>query len=107
MSLSESIKNRDMAELVKTVDKAVKIYGADAPAPLPVETVHGALPFTAVFDEETKWSVITGAYAEIVQASARIPEGAPKKVEIAKLIATNPVLRNLTKTTAASDDGLL
>lgn len=107
MGLGEAIKNRDMDALIKTVNAAVKIYGADAPAALPVETVHGALPFTAVFDEDTKWSVITGAYASIVQASARVAESPAKKVEVAKLIATNPVLRNLSATTTPSTDGLL
>lgn len=106
MSLSTAISNRDFAELEKTVKEATKIYAAAKPESVSIDTVHGTLPLTAIFDEDTKWAVITAAYADIVQRVSKLPAGSDTKVETAKLIATNAVLRNISEP-ATKGDGLL
>jgi len=106
MSLSNAIKNKDMVELDKTVKEATKIYAAAKPESVSIDTVHGQLPLNAIFDEDTKWAVITAAYAEIIQAVSKIPATADAVVETAKLIATNAVLRNINEPTSTKG-GLL
>ena len=106
MSLKQAIQNRDEAELIKTVKEATKMYKADQPKEVNINTVYGDIPFSMVFDEDTKWNIITSAYVDVIQQVDRIPEGADKDVEIAKIIATNPVLRSVgAKATKSS--GLL
>jgi len=107
MSLSTAIKTKNLELLEKTVAKAVKIYDADKPAEVVVDTAFGSLPFSSLWDDDTKWAVITAAYATILQEVATIPAKADAKVETAKIIATNAVMRNVSSTTPASDDGLI
>ena len=107
MSLSEAIKKKDLNLLEKTVVKAVKIYDAEKPAEVVVDTAFGSLPFSSLWDDDTKWAVITAAYATILQEVAAIPKKADTKIETAKIIATNAVMRNVSSTTSASDDGLI
>lgn len=108
MSLKAAIQAKDEAAVVKAVEKAVKIYGADAPDEAILNSAYGDVPFSLVFDEDTKWAAVTAAYVEVTQAVARIPKGADVKVETAKIIAQNKVLRSVGTTGAAGDaSGLL
>lgn len=97
-SISNAIKNRDMKELKEVVDSQIAIYGAALPdeANAMVNTVHGDMPISMVFDEETKWAVITGEYVSIVNAVKALPKGVDTTVETAKIIANSAKLRHIT-----------
>lgn len=97
-SISNAIKNRDLDELKEVVDSQVKVYGAALPdeAAAMVNTVHGDMPISMVFDEDTKWAVVTGEYVKIVNAVKALPKGVDATVETAKIIANSAVLRHIT-----------
>lgn len=97
-SISNAIKNRDLKELKEVVDSQIAIYGAALPdeAKAMVNTVHGDMPISMVFDEDTKWAVITGEYVSIVNAVKALPKGVDTTVETAKIIANSAVLRHIT-----------
>lgn len=107
MSLSKAIATKDLGLLEETVAKAAKVYTAAKPAEVLVDTVYGSLPFSALFDEESKWAVIAGAYAAVVQAVSKIPKDLDVDVETAKIIATNAVLRNVSSTSTRAEGSLL
>ena len=106
MSLKVAIQTRDESLLKDTVAKAVAIYNAKMPEEQNVNTVHGDVPFSMVFDEDTKWNVITAAYVQVVQEVSKVPATLDLDTETAKIIATNAVLRNVGVTTATTG-GLL
>ena len=107
MSISKAIKDKNFDELKKSVDAAVKIYEAAIPKDVDIDTVHGSVPSGMLFDDESKWMTVIGAYTTIVNEVSRLPEGVDKKVETAKLIATNAILRNITTDSVGTEDGLL
>jgi len=104
MSIKVAIQNRDEKLLVEDVNKAVEIYASAVPAEVKVNTVFGEVPFSLLVDEDSKWNTITAAYVEVTQKVEALPKGVDRKVEIAKLIATNPVLRNVGSSSNSSDD---
>lgn len=106
MSLSTAIQNKDIKELKATVESAVKIYEAGLPSEPSVDTVYGDTPISMIFDEDTKWALAIQQYVCITNKVKNLPAEADKKVETAKLIATNPVLRHLVQE-SKSTDGLL
>lgn len=132
VSLGLAVKNRDLDMITTVVENAVKIVtdaaikatgvtvaegNAEASsvvaaikAPQPsvpnVHTVHGAMPLTAIFDEDTVWAQIESEYAELVQAISKLPEEG-KAEKIARLIVDNAVLRNCSTTGTATIDGLI
>ena len=77
MGLGSAIKNRDMEELETTVNAAVEIYKQELPdeAKSMVNTVHGDMPISMIFDEDTKWNVITGEYVAITNKVKALPKG--------------------------------
>ena len=99
-SISNAIKNRDLEELKEVVDSQVKIYGAALPdeAAAMVNTVHGDMPISMIFDDDTKWAVVTGEYVKIVNAVKALPKGVDEVVETAKIIANSAMLRHITAT---------
>lgn len=130
VSLGLAVQTRDLEMISVVVDNAVKIV-TDAEikatgvavtsgevsavvsvivAPQPsipsVETVHGLMPLTAIFDEDTIWAQIEAEYAELVQKISRLPEE-DKALNIAKMIIGNAVLRNAGTTAQATVDGLI
>lgn len=109
MSLKTAIQNKDMKELKETVAKAVSIYNAALPAESKsmVETVHGEVPASMLFDEDTKWNVITSQYVIITNAVNALPKDCDLKIETAKIVASNAILRHIVEETKASDDDLL
>jgi len=107
MSLSIAIKTKDLKVLEETVAKAVKIYAAEKPAEVNVDTIHGSLPFSSLWDEDTKWAVITAAYAEILQQVSSIKKGLDTRVETARIIAMNAVMRNVSSKTESGKDDLI
>lgn len=88
------------------VVSVVSVIAAPQPKVPNIETVHGSLPLTAIFDEETVWAQITAEYADLVQKIARLPEEG-KKLAVATLIAENAVLRNCTTQATATVEGLI
>ena len=128
LGLAVQTRNLDMISLV--VENAVKIVtdaaieatgvtvtGGEASAvvsvivaPQPsvpsVETVHGMMPLTAIYDEDTIWAQIEAEYADLVQKISRLPEE-DKALNIAKMIIGNAVLRNAGTTAQATVDGLI
>ena len=104
MGLRIAIEKRDMKMLKRVVKEAVSIYGAKAPKKVYVETLHGDLPFEALIDEDSKWKTIEGEYCNIIQAVDNLPKTSDKKIEIAKLIASSAILRNIN---TKADKGLL
>ena len=97
-TISNAIKNRDLAELTEVVESQIAIYGAALPdeANAMVNTVHGDMPISMIFDDETKWAVIAGEYVRIVNAVKALPKGVDEKVETAKIIANSAMLRHIT-----------
>ena len=107
MKFSEAIKTQDINGLTEVVDRAVAIYGATQPEEPEVETVYGPTLFSAVIDDESRWQLAALAYVEVITEAKHIPEGCDKKVEVAKLIATHPVLRAMTGTSLNEVDELI
>lgn len=107
MSIRTALQTQDIKELTATVESAVKIYGGAMPKEPQVETAFGYMPLSAVYDEETKWCLVSVAYAELTQKVANLPEGSDVKVETAKLISNNAVLRHLATPTVANKGDLL
>lgn len=91
------------AEAVALVTAAFK---APQPAVPSIETVHGAMPLTSIFDEDTIWLQIEAEYAKLTQTIQRLPEEG-KTLAVAKLIAANAVLRNCTEEATATVEGLI
>lgn len=132
VSLGLAVKNRDFDMISSVVANAVKIVtdaaivatgvavaagnaeasavvaviAAPQPAVPSIETVHGFLPLTAIFDEETVWEKIEAEYAELTQKVGKLPEEG-KALAISKLIVANPVLRNCSEAAAPAVDGLI
>ena len=130
VSLGLAVQTRDLDMISTVVENAVKIVtdaaiaatgvtvtGGEAsavvsvmvaPQPLvpSVETVHGMMPLTAIFDEDTIWAQIESEYADLVQKISRLPEEG-KALNIAKMIIDNAVLRNAGTTAQATVDGLI
>ena len=77
MGLGSAIKNRDMEDLKETVNAAVEIYKQELPdeAKSMVNTIHGDMPISMIFDEDTKWNVITGEYVAITNKVKALPKG--------------------------------
>ena len=108
MSISKAIKTQDLELLKATVEKAVKVYGAALPdeAKAMVNTIHGDMPISMIFDDETKWAVITGEYVRIVNAVKALPKGVDEKVETAKIIANSAMLRHVTSSVQSTNSVL-
>ena len=55
-SISQAIKTQDMEMLTEVVESQVKVYGAALPdeADAMVNTVHGDMPISMVFDDANK-----------------------------------------------------
>jgi len=93
-------------EASQAVASVVAVIAAPQPKVPNIDTVHGSMPLTSIFDEETIWAQITTEYAYLVQKIAKLPEEG-KKLAVATLIAENAVLRNCTTEAQASVDGLI
>lgn len=130
VSLGLAVQTRDLDMISVVVENAVKIVtdaaiaatgvtvtGGEASAvvsvmvaPQPsvpsVETVHGMMPLTAIYDVDTIWAQIESEYADLVQKIAKLPEE-DKALNIAKMIINNAVLRNAGTTAQATVDGLI
>ena len=96
MGLASAIKNRDIKELETTVNAAVEIYKQELPdeAKSMVNTIHGDMPISMIFDEDTKWNVITGEYVAITNKVKALPKGCDEQIETAKIIASSAILRH-------------
>ena len=105
MGLGSAIKNRDMEDLKETVNAAVVVYNQELPdeAKSMVNTVHGDMPISMIFDEDTKWNVITGEYVAITNKVKALPKGCDEQIETAKIIASSAILRHVveSKTTGS------
>lgn len=99
MGLASAIKNRDIKELETTVNAAVEIYKQELPdeARSMVNTVHGDMPISMIFDEDTKWNVITGEYVAITNKVKALPKGCDEQIETAKIIASSAILRHVVE----------
>jgi len=109
MSISKAIQEKDFNLLKETVNNAVKIYNAAMPdeAAAMVNTVHGDIPASMLFDDESKWMVITSEYVTISNTVKALPKGVDEKIETAKIIANNAILRHITAGPTATKDSLL
>ena len=109
MSISQAIKEQNLELLKTTVEKALKVYGAALPdeANSMVNTVHGDMPISMIFDDETKWAVITGEYVKVVNAVKALPKGVDEAVETAKIISNSAILRHVTSDAVSAKGSLL
>ena len=109
MSISQAIKEQNLELLKTTVEKALKVYGAALPdeANSMVNTVHGDMPISMIFDDETKWAVITGEYVKVVNAVKALPKGCDEAIETAKIIANSAMLRHATSDVTYTTGSLL
>lgn len=132
VSLGKAVQTRDLDMISTVVENAVKIVTdaaisatgvtvaagnaeasavvavitAPQPAVPSVETVHGMMPLTAIFDEDTIWAQIESEYAELTQKIQKLPEEG-KTLAIANLIVNSALLRNVGTTAQATVDGLI
>lgn len=99
MGLASAIKNRDMKDLKETVNAAVEIYKQELPdeEKSMVNTVHGDMPISMIFDEDTKWNVITCEYVAITNKVKALPKGCDEQIETAKIIASSAILRHVAE----------
>lgn len=99
MGLGSAIKNRDMEDLKETVNAAVEIYKQGLPDEerAMVNTIHGDMPISMIFDEDTKWNVITGEYVAITNKVKALPKGCDEQIETAKIIASSAILRHVAE----------
>ena len=97
MSISQAIQKKDFKLLETTVEKALETYKAVLPdeSQAMVNTVYGDVPASMLFDDESKWQVITAEYVKISNAAKALPKGADIDIEIAKLISTSAILRHI------------
>lgn len=104
MSISKAIQARDFKLLEETVNKAVETYKAAMPdeATSMVNTVFGDVPASMLFDEDTKWNVITSEYVKIANEVKRLPKGCDENIETAKIIASSGILRHITTKPSAA-----
>ena len=109
MSISKAIKTQDLELLKATVEKAVEVYGAALPdeAKAMVNTIHGDMPISMIFDDETKWAVVTGEYVKIANAVKELPKGCDEAIETAKIIANSAILRHATSDVTSATGSLL
>ena len=107
-SISQAIKTQDMAMLTAVVESQIAIYGAALPDEdkAMVNTVYGDMPISMIFDDETKWAVITGEYVRIVNAVKALPKCVDEKVETAKIIANSAILRHATSSAQSANSVL-
>lgn len=103
-TIKQAIKAKNLGLLKEAVDANVTIYGAEMPEEPSVETIHGDMKVSLLFDKKSIWLTVIGAYTEILQAVESIPKKADRKVEIAKLVANNGVLRHLTSDVSSKDE---
>lgn len=101
-----TIKATGVAVTGEEASAVVSVLVAPQPAVPSVETVHGMMPLTAIFDDDTVWAQIEAEYADLVQKIDRLPEE-DKALNIAKLIIDNAVLRNAGTTAQPVVDGLI
>ena len=108
MSISTAIKTQDLELLKATVEKAVEVYGAALPdeAKAMVNTIHGDMPISMIFDDETKWAVVTGEYVRIANAVKALPKGCDEAIETAKIIANSAILRHVTSSSQSTNSVL-
>ena len=109
MSISKAIKTQDLELLKETVEKAVEVYGAALPdeEKAMVNTIHGDMPISMIFDDETKWAVVTGEYVKIANAVKELPKGCDEAIETAKIIANSAILRHATSDVTSATGSLL
>jgi predicted Zn-dependent protease len=88
MKLIEAVRKKDKAAIQKIVNKAVKVYQASEPEPETANTVFGELD-VRMLDKKSKWQIANATLVNIMNAVKCIPEGADRKVETAKIIATS------------------
>ena len=107
-SISQAIKTQDMKMLTEVVESQVAIYGAALPdeAKAMVNTVHGDMPISMIFDDETRWVAITGEYVRIVNAVKALPKGCDEAIETAKIIANSAILRHVTSSVQSTNSVL-
>lgn len=100
-ALKSALAQRDLDALTKIVEGALKVYAAGMPAEPKIDTAFGKMALGLIFDEDTKWQQITAEFTVICTDLDCIPADADEKVERAKIIATNPVLRHVTAVPAS------
>ena len=106
-TLTQAIKNRSINELKEVVEAACILYMGEPDGEPTVHTVYGDLPLSMIFDEDTKWEVLTAEWVVVMRKAKAIPISADQKIEIAKLIATNPYFRAAAGKAAEPVGGLL
>ena len=107
-SISQAIKTQDMEMLTAVVESQIAIYGAalQDESKSMVNTIHGDMPISMIFDDETKWAVITGEYVRIVNLVKVLPKCVDEKVETAKIIANSAILRHVTSSVQSTNSVL-
>ncbi len=88
MKLIEAVRRKDKDAVLKIVNKAVKVYQAAEPEAKTTNTVYGDLD-VRMLDKKSKWQIANAELVRIMNAVKCIPDGADKKVETAKIIATS------------------
>ena len=96
MTLSNAIKGKDLEGLKTAMANAMGIYKAGEPTDYTIDTVYGEISLASgLLDEATLWELAMGELVGILTKASSIPDNADKRVEVAKLITSNAVLRGM------------
>lgn len=106
MNLIEAIKKQSKEGVTAVIERALGKYNAECPAEPTVETAYGETKISMLLDEESKWEVITAEAMDIVRRADNISKDLDKEAEIAKMIATSAILRNVFSEATGTGDFL-
>lgn len=95
MNLVQAIKEKNKDAVNGVIERALAKYNAKCPEEPTVETAYGETKISMLLDDDSKWEVATAATMDIVRRSDNIADDLDKELEIAKMISTNAVLRNI------------
>ena len=96
MGLLEEARKGNLQEVKNIVEAAVRVYPVDCPEEPEVDTAYGVLPLSAL-DKKSKKQMVLACAIDIVQRAKNVVGN--QDIEIAKLIATSPVLRTFDNST--------
>lgn len=106
MNLIEAIKAKSKEGVTAVVERALGKYKAECPAEPCVETAYGETKISMLLDDDSKWEVVTAEAMDIVRRADNISDNLDKEAEIAKMIATSAILRNVFSEATGTGDFL-
>ena len=95
-TIAKALKKRSRKILAQAITDARKLYPAPATdTNILIDTIHGDLPLSVIWDKDTVWVVVEAEYARLLQEVSRIDSKDNISVEKAKLVAKSSVLNTV------------